>query len=161
MEGRYKACFCHHKSTLYYPSLGLKLTTIVTTLLKSTIIPIHKHDKPSKNFSRDIKLNSSIAHLSIFGKDYLSAPLIPRNKLLQAPAVKKKMANDVGEFVLYHYNPSTALAAVFIALFANTTLFHLWQLIRRRTWYFIPFIIGGICKFPVRVGDLGRMKLMG
>ncbi|KAF4546735.1 RTA-like protein [Lasiodiplodia theobromae] len=56
-------------------------------------------------------------------------------------------------FVLYHYNPSTALAIVFIALFANTTMFHLWQLLRRRTWYFIPFVIGGIFE---TVGYLGR-----
>ncbi|EOD47990.1 putative rta1 domain protein [Neofusicoccum parvum UCRNP2] len=63
------------------------------------------------------------------------------------------MAKEAEEFVLYHYNPSTALAVVFIALFANSTLFHLWQLFRRRTWYFIPFIVGGIFE---TVGYLGR-----
>jgi hypothetical protein len=31
-------------------------------------------------------------------------------------------------------------------LFAITTSIHIFQLVRKRTWYFIPFIIGGICK---------------
>ncbi|KAL1614525.1 hypothetical protein SLS54_009699 [Diplodia seriata] len=56
-------------------------------------------------------------------------------------------------FVLYHYDPSTPLAIAFVALFANTTLLHIWQLVRRRTWYFIPFVVGGIFE---TVGYLGR-----
>jgi hypothetical protein len=46
----------------------------------------------------------------------------------------------------YHYDPSIAAAGIFTALFALSTIFHLLQLIRTRTWYFIPFAIGGICK---------------
>ncbi|KAL1638019.1 hypothetical protein SLS58_009040 [Diplodia intermedia] len=67
-------------------------------------------------------------------------------------------------FVLYHYDPSTPLAIAFVALFANTTLLHIWQLVRRRTWYFIPFVVGGTCGYtpgtnfpPIEtVGYLGR-----
>jgi len=49
------------------------------------------------------------------------------------------------KFLLYHYNPSKVAAIIFIALFGITTLLHFFQLIKKRTWYFIPFVIGGIC----------------
>ncbi|KAK7524574.1 hypothetical protein IWZ03DRAFT_392018 [Phyllosticta citriasiana] len=52
----------------------------------------------------------------------------------------------VEEFALYHYDPSTALAVVLMFLFSNESLAHGWLLWRQRTWYFIPFLIGGICK---------------
>ncbi|KAL2819068.1 RTA1 like protein-domain-containing protein [Aspergillus cavernicola] len=44
----------------------------------------------------------------------------------------------------YHYNPSEGAAIPFAALFALTTILHIWQTIRARTWYLTPFIIGGI-----------------
>ncbi|KAK7512600.1 RTA1 like protein-domain-containing protein [Phyllosticta citriasiana] len=50
----------------------------------------------------------------------------------------------VEEFALYHYDPSTALAVVLMFLFSNESLAHGWLLWRQRTWYFIPFLIGGI-----------------
>lgn len=46
----------------------------------------------------------------------------------------------------YPYSPSLAAAAIFAALFALTTLFHLYQMVRTRTWFFTAFIIGGLCK---------------
>ena len=49
-------------------------------------------------------------------------------------------------FILYHYNPSLVAAIVFIALFSLTTSTHVFQLMKKKTWYFIPFVIGGICK---------------
>ena len=54
------------------------------------------------------------------------------------------------KFLLYHYNPSKVAAIIFIALFGIATIIHVFQLSRKRTWYFIPFVIGGICKniFP-------------
>jgi hypothetical protein len=56
------------------------------------------------------------------------------------------MADAPEKFVLYHYNPSLAAAAIFVVLFLGTTVFHAFQLFKNRTWYFIPFFIGGICK---------------
>ncbi|KNG87073.1 hypothetical protein ANOM_005700 [Aspergillus nomiae NRRL 13137] len=44
-------------------------------------------------------------------------------------------------------------AVVFIILFAGTTLFHIYQMVRTRTWFFLPFVIGGI--FEV-LGYIGR-----
>lgn len=50
------------------------------------------------------------------------------------------------DFKLYRYTPAIAPAALFVALFALTTLCHTYQVIRGRAWYFIAFVIGGICK---------------
>jgi len=50
------------------------------------------------------------------------------------------------KYLLYHYNPSKVAAAIFTVLFVITTSIHIFQLVRKRTWYFIPFIIGGTCK---------------
>ncbi len=57
-------------------------------------------------------------------------------------------------FVFYRYDPSTAAAVVFIALFAISSLLHLFQLARARTWYFIPFVLGGVAEV---IGYVGRM----
>lgn len=60
-------------------------------------------------------------------------------------------------FILYHYDPSTPAAVVFITLFAITTLLHIFQMVKAKTWYFIPFVIGGICMsfpFPVSLAPL-------
>lgn len=48
----------------------------------------------------------------------------------------------------YNYNPSEGAAIPFAALFGLTTVIHIWQAIRTRTWYLIPFIVGGVCKSP-------------
>jgi 5-hydroxyisourate hydrolase-like protein (transthyretin family) len=39
-----------------------------------------------------------------------------------------------------------AAAVVFIVLFSITTILHTFQLAKKRTWYFIPFLIGGFCE---------------
>ena len=56
-------------------------------------------------------------------------------------------ANQDWQF--YRYTPSLVAAIIFIVLFAISTFLHLYQLIRTRTWYFIPLVVGGFCKiFP-------------
>ncbi|KAF7591052.1 hypothetical protein BBP40_002012 [Aspergillus hancockii] len=47
-------------------------------------------------------------------------------------------------YKFYHYDPSAGAAVAFAAVFGLTTLIHLWQMFRARTWYLTPFIIGGI-----------------
>lgn len=49
-------------------------------------------------------------------------------------------------FVFFHYYPSKAAAIVMVVLFALSTAMHIFQLFRKRTWYFIPFVIGGLCE---------------
>lgn len=53
-------------------------------------------------------------------------------------------AND--DFKKYHYHPSLGAAILFIILFSLVTAAHTWKLFRTRTWFFIPFVIGGFCK---------------
>lgn len=50
-------------------------------------------------------------------------------------------------WVFYYYTPSTVAAGIFIALFGLSTLYHFYQLMRTRTWFMIPFFIGGLRKF--------------
>ncbi|KAH7378081.1 RTA1 like protein-domain-containing protein [Cadophora sp. MPI-SDFR-AT-0126] len=69
------------------------------------------------------------------------------------------MANDGSssgssyDWKAYRYDPSLVAAVIFIVCFAVTTFFHLYQLIRTRTWYFIPLCIGGFFEW---IGYVGR-----
>lgn len=45
------------------------------------------------------------------------------------------------------YNPSEPAAYGFTALFALLTLAHIIYMFPLRSWYFISFILGGICKY--------------
>lgn len=49
-------------------------------------------------------------------------------------------------YILYHYYPSLTAAAIFIMLFSAVTAVHIVLLLKNRTWYFIAFVVGGICK---------------
>jgi len=51
-----------------------------------------------------------------------------------------------GDFKFYRYNPSTAGNVVFVVLFAVPAAAHAYMLVKRRTWYFLPFLIGCLCK---------------
>lgn len=53
--------------------------------------------------------------------------------------------SEHGDFVFYHYTPNLFAGALFAALFGLSTAWHIVQLIRTRTWSFIPLVIGGIC----------------
>lgn len=57
------------------------------------------------------------------------------------------MAGSDGTYKLYQYDPSMAAAVIFILLFVVSSLLHTYQLIRTRTLYFIPFVIGIYCTF--------------
>ncbi|KAM7215193.1 RTA1 like domain containing protein [Rhypophila decipiens] len=63
--------------------------------------------------------------------------------------------SDTGKqkFIYYHYDPSLGGEVAFIVIFALVTVAHLILIIRRRTWYFIPFVLG--CLFEA-VGYMGR-----
>ena len=48
-------------------------------------------------------------------------------------------------FALYRYAPSLAGAIVFCIVFFITTSLHTLQMARTKTWYMLPFVIGGFC----------------
>ena len=51
-----------------------------------------------------------------------------------------------GGFKLYRYDPNLAANIVFVVLFAALTAGHVFLLIRKRVWYFIPFVLGCTCE---------------
>ncbi|KAH8629761.1 hypothetical protein IG631_14338 [Alternaria alternata] len=68
------------------------------------------------------------------------------------------MVEETVDFKLYRYNPSMAAAVIFIVLFLLITALHFYQMMRTRTWIFIPFVIGGVCKLhPILVFAVKRL----
>lgn len=56
--------------------------------------------------------------------------------------MRVKTSEDVFEY--YRYSPSIAAAVIFIVLFSSSTALHIYQLIRTRTWIFLPLALGGL-----------------
>lgn len=54
--------------------------------------------------------------------------------------------DDPNAWVPYRYHPSQVAAVIFVALFGLTTILHIFQVIKKRTWYFIPLVVGGLCE---------------
>ena len=64
------------------------------------------------------------------------------------------MAKHDSDFEFYRYDPSFAAALLFAILFLLTSLLHIFQLVRTRTWYFTPLVVGGLMEC---VGYIGRI----
>ncbi|KAH7385508.1 RTA1 like protein-domain-containing protein [Phaeosphaeria sp. MPI-PUGE-AT-0046c] len=62
--------------------------------------------------------------------------------------------DDPTAWVPYRYHPSNVAAIIFVVAFSATTLLHVFQLFKKRTWYFIPLVVGGIFEI---VGFIGRI----
>ncbi|KAM0542367.1 hypothetical protein ACHAPJ_012833 [Fusarium lateritium] len=50
------------------------------------------------------------------------------------------------QIVFYEYLPNKPAALSFVVLFSLTTFAHLVFIFILRAWFFIPFILGGICE---------------
>ncbi|KAL4879317.1 RTA1 like protein [Aspergillus karnatakaensis] len=48
------------------------------------------------------------------------------------------------DFKLFRYTPKLAPAGIFLGLFLLTTLYHTYQIYKKRAWYFTAFVAGGI-----------------
>ncbi|KAE9364760.1 RTA1-domain-containing protein [Stipitochalara longipes BDJ] len=57
------------------------------------------------------------------------------------------------EFKFYHYDPSIVGAVIFTIAFLVTTSLHTYQLLRTRTWFMIPMVVGGFFEW---IGYVGR-----
>lgn len=51
------------------------------------------------------------------------------------------------DFRLYRYTPSLEGAIVSVVVFALLTAVHFWRLIRAKSYYFTPFLVGGVCTY--------------
>jgi hypothetical protein len=60
------------------------------------------------------------------------------------------MSSSHPGWTAYEYYPSMGAAVVFVICFAIVTLMHTYHLFRTRTWFFIPLVIGGYCKYQLR-----------
>lgn len=49
-------------------------------------------------------------------------------------------------FIFYNYKPNLAAAILFSVLFFIMTISHVTRMAMKRTWYFIPFVLGCLCK---------------
>lgn len=49
-----------------------------------------------------------------------------------------------GDFKLYRYDPSIPGAVIFVLAFIAMTGLHFYQMIRTKTYFFVPFVIGGL-----------------
>lgn len=50
-------------------------------------------------------------------------------------------------YYLWHYVPNVAAAVIYAVLFLIITIAHTWKMFRHRTWFCIPFVIGGFCMY--------------
>ncbi|KAK3674619.1 hypothetical protein LTR78_005341 [Recurvomyces mirabilis] len=58
------------------------------------------------------------------------------------------MADDKHpEFKYYEYDPSIAAACTFAVIFGLLTTWHMLLIVKHKTWYFIPLIVGGLFEF--------------
>ncbi|KAF1809549.1 RTA1-domain-containing protein [Eremomyces bilateralis CBS 781.70] len=57
------------------------------------------------------------------------------------------------DFEYYHYEPNLAAAIIFTVVFFVLTAWHSFQMIRTRTWFFVPFVLGVLME---AVGYVGR-----
>ncbi|KAJ5129942.1 uncharacterized protein N7515_005981 [Penicillium bovifimosum] len=57
-------------------------------------------------------------------------------------------------WTFYYYTPSGPAAGIFVGLFGLSTVLHFYQLLRTRTWFMIPFLIGGAME---TIGYVGRL----
>lgn len=65
-----------------------------------------------------------------------------------------------GGYYLWLYVPSLGAAVSFLLLFSIATVLHIYRMINMRTWFCIPFVIGGICKYTVSVYTVLLIKTL-
>jgi hypothetical protein len=99
---------------------------------------IHKSSWPSTSFTMRLYPSSSLHSAYTL--------LSTGNSRVQYDLITMAEEQATSEFKLYHYDPSVAAAVVFVVLFLATSVYHVWQMVKQRTWFFLAFIIGGICE---------------
>lgn len=75
---------------------------------------------------------------------------------MAAPLVQRDDA--FAGFKLWYYTPSIPAAVIFTIIFICLTAYHTLLLVRRRTWFCIPFVIGGLFEI---IGYIARALAHG
>lgn len=86
-----------------------------------------------------------------FGKVFSTANTTLSFKFHFAMSIPAMVSARGETYALYQYTPSVAAAVIFLILFFCTTAMHIFQAGRRKTYYFIPLIIGGICEYKLPI----------
>jgi hypothetical protein len=54
--------------------------------------------------------------------------------------------SDAPKYVLWPYTPTIAAGVIAALVFVVLTGIHIWKLIKNRTWFCVPFVIGGLAE---------------
>jgi len=65
--------------------------------------------------------------------------------MVSAPVTHPAL-DDPNAWVTYRYIPSLAAAIIFIIIFGLLTTLHIVKMFKLRSWFFVPFVLGGISK---------------
>lgn len=57
------------------------------------------------------------------------------------------------DYYLWKYVPSLAASAIFVTLFTGVTAALCWRMFRTRSWFCIPFVVGGICTLHIPIPE--------
>lgn len=61
-------------------------------------------------------------------------------------SIMTKLEPTKGGYYLWQYVPSIAAAVIFLLLFLGMTALISWRMYKTKTWFCLPFAIGGFCK---------------
>lgn len=92
------------------------------------------YTKLFNNYFHFFSRTFSILHAE---KQTMNAQITPQTKF---------SLNSDGSHKFYEYDPSLPAAVVALISFATVSFYHAWLIKHHRSWYFIPFTIGGFCK---------------
>lgn len=92
---------------------------------------------PLKPRAEHIALDSQINRVLL-----LSRPSKQHSPPLLAFGIDRIMSSEKPN---YDYNPSVAGAVIAVITFTGLFGLHIWRLWQFRTWFCVPFVVGGLC----------------
>lgn len=59
------------------------------------------------------------------------------------------MAGTEDDTGIYPYKPNSKICIVAALLFGGSALFHVWQMLRKKTWFYTPLVVGSLSEFSI------------